>query len=144
MFLIDQIIDHGQSSSCGFNTCDNVLPRSLRYQLLLAGSIQSSRPEVAFSLAAFVIKMSASIPQAYEIYRQATAFTSVGVIQSESLSNTFCAICLRVNRTESVPQSRVAAPSCRQKFMTLTAQQDSAADTRAMVSTAIDAAADAE
>jgi hypothetical protein len=144
MDLVDQIIDHGQSTSLGFNTCDDNLPRLLRYQLLLAETIQTSRPDVAFSLAAFVMMMSANVPRAYEVYCQATAFASIGALQPGSLELSFVPS-VGIKSVENVLQSRLAAASsCEQKFIVFSGQQDSATNVRAVASTAIDAAADAE
>jgi hypothetical protein len=83
MDLMDQIVGHRQSPALGFNTCNDSFPRLSRDQLLVVQSIQNSKPEVAFSLVAFVTIISANIPQSYELHCQAMAFASFGAHRPE-------------------------------------------------------------
>ena len=53
------------------------LPRLLDYELLLAASVQDRQPAVSYDCAAFIVGLTKGVPNALDLFVQASAFAAV-------------------------------------------------------------------
>lgn len=120
------------------------LMRLLNYQLLLAATIEDHDPVTAFALTSFVVKQSTGIPNALDIFSQASAYITARVARSPGAVVSYVPL-LDLSSAQQVLQSRLqSALAFEAAFQNFSAQQNNTANVILFANVALMASVDTD